>query len=93
MLGGDCPHEGGVVAHRTDLGAVADDARIALQPVPIVVRLEHQRTRIEAEKGRLEAGPFRLDDAPHEAGAEDALRHHGEDPVVGKRRERVVTGN
>ena len=36
-----------------------------------------------AEEGRLEARPFLLDDAPHEAGREDALGHLGQHPVVG----------
>ena len=58
--------------------------------MPEIVGLEEQTLRLEAEEGLLEARPFLLDDAPDEAGREDALSHGRQDAVVGHGGERGI---
>lgn len=92
MLLRDRLHEGGVVAHRHDLGTVAHDARIAQQAFPIILGLKGELRRLEMQESVLKAVPFRLDHAPGKAGAKYPLGHFGEHAVVAELRQPLQVG-
>ncbi len=92
MLLGDVADERRVRAHGHDLGAVADNARVLQEAVPVVVGLEGELGGVEFQESCLEAWPFRFDHAPGETGGEDAFRHLREHAVVFQLRERLHVG-
>ena len=71
-----------IVAHRADLRAVADDARVLDERFPELVRLEREPRRLEAEKSGFKTRPLRFDDAPGEAGREYPLGHFRENAII-----------
>jgi hypothetical protein len=88
----DLLDEAGVVAHRHDLGAVAHDARVAHEALPIVLRLEGELGRLEMQKRRFKAVPFRIDHAPGKARAKHPPGHLGEDAIVAELGEPLQVG-
>ena len=92
VLPGDVLDEAGIGAHRHDLGAVADDARVLHQGVPEVIRLQRQRARLEAEERLLEPRPLGLDHAPRKARRKHPPGHFRQDTVVAELGERLRIG-
>ena len=92
VLRGDALDEGGVLAHRHDLLAVAHDTLVGGEIVPEILRLEEQRLRFEAKECFLETWPFDFDDPPDEPRREYALGHGRQDAVVRHIRQRGVVG-